>query len=194
VDPQPRWSLPPDGQGEPEDPAQDAQGPAPEEPPDRLKRRHRSRPAGAAHHQGRRGPAWIDFPDAAQVIRICRTQTTTKRKSTGRNSSGKRRTVGVVHLVCSLPMDQAQPEQVTAWVQGHWMYREPTPLDPKRCHGRGPPPVAHRQRPPDHGRPEEPGHPASSASPTAPTLPLPPPDPWARRPERAIRLLTQPTT
>ena len=26
----------------------------------------------------------------------------------------------VVYLVCSLPMGQAQPEQVAAWVRGHW--------------------------------------------------------------------------
>lgn len=28
--------------------------------------------------------------------------------------------VEVVYLICSLPMDQAQPETVTAWVQGYW--------------------------------------------------------------------------
>ena len=26
----------------------------------------------------------------------------------------------VVYLVCSLPIEQAQPKQVAAWVQGHW--------------------------------------------------------------------------
>ncbi len=46
------WSLRADGQGQPEDPSQDAQGPALEECPVRLKRRHRSRSAGAAYCQG----------------------------------------------------------------------------------------------------------------------------------------------
>ena len=26
----------------------------------------------------------------------------------------------MAYLICSLPMEQAQPEQVAAWVQGHW--------------------------------------------------------------------------
>ena len=41
-------------------------------------------------------------------------------KSPGKNGKAKRTTVEVVYLVCSLPMEQAQPEQVAAWVQGHW--------------------------------------------------------------------------
>ena len=31
-----------------------------------------------------------------------------------------RKHVEVAYLICSLPMEQAQPEQVAAWVQGHW--------------------------------------------------------------------------
>ena len=59
-------------------------------------------------------PARVDFPGAAQVIRIRRTRTVNKR------GGGRRRTTEVVHLICSLPMDQARPEQVAAWVRGHW--------------------------------------------------------------------------
>ena len=67
-------------------------------------------------------PTWVDFPGAAQVLQVRRTRTTKDRRSTGNNGgdSAKRTTVEVVYLVCSLPMGQAQPEQVAAWVRGHW--------------------------------------------------------------------------
>jgi len=51
----------------------------------------------------------VDFPGAAQVLQVRRTRTIKGRKH-----------VEVAYLVCSLPMEQAQPEQVAAWVQGHW--------------------------------------------------------------------------
>lgn len=51
----------------------------------------------------------MDFPGAAQVLQVQRTRTT---------KGGKY--VEVVYLICSLPMEQAQPEQVAARVQGHW--------------------------------------------------------------------------
>ena len=54
-------------------------------------------------------PAWVDFPGAAQVIRIRRTRTVRGRKH-----------VEVVHLICSLPMTDAQPELVASWARGHW--------------------------------------------------------------------------
>ena len=54
-------------------------------------------------------PAWIDFPGAAQVIRIRRTRTVKGRKH-----------IEVVHLICSLPPTDARPEQVAAWARGHW--------------------------------------------------------------------------
>jgi len=54
-------------------------------------------------------PKWVDFPAAAQVLQIRRTRTIKGRKH-----------VEVAYLICSLPMEQAQPEQVAAWVQGHW--------------------------------------------------------------------------
>ena len=67
-------------------------------------------------------PTWVDFPGAAQVVQVRRTRTTKDRRSAGNNGGGsaKRTTVEVVYLVCSLPMGQAQPEQVAAWVRGHW--------------------------------------------------------------------------
>ena len=65
-------------------------------------------------------PAWIDFPGAAQVVRIRRTTTTAKRGSTGGNGRAKKKTTEVVHLICSLPMDQAQPEAIASWARGHW--------------------------------------------------------------------------
>ena len=67
-------------------------------------------------------PTWVDFPGAAQVLQVRRTRTTKDRRSTGKNGgdSAKRTTVEVVYPVCSLPMGQAQPEQVAAWVRGHW--------------------------------------------------------------------------
>ena len=67
-------------------------------------------------------PAWADLPGAAQVVQVRRTRTTKDRRSAGKNADGsaRRTTVEVVYLVCSLPMGQAQPEQVAAWVRGHW--------------------------------------------------------------------------
>jgi predicted transposase YbfD/YdcC len=54
-------------------------------------------------------PAWIEFPGCAQVLQVRRTSTI----------KGKR-TVEVVYLICSAPMEDAPPETVAAWVQGHW--------------------------------------------------------------------------
>ena len=64
----------------------------------------------------------MGFPAAAQVVQVRRTRTTKDRRSAGNNgsASAKRTTVEVVYLVCPLPMGQAQPEQVAAWVRGHW--------------------------------------------------------------------------
>ena len=58
----------------------------------------------------------------APTGQVRRTRTTKDRRSAGKNGGGsaKRTTVEVVYLVCSLPMGQAQPEQVAAWVRGHW--------------------------------------------------------------------------
>ncbi|VEI14434.1 ISAs1 family transposase [Actinomyces viscosus] len=54
-------------------------------------------------------PQRVDFPAAAQVVQIRRTRTVKGRKR-----------VEVVYLICSLPMTDAQPEAVAAWVRGHW--------------------------------------------------------------------------
>lgn len=54
-------------------------------------------------------PAWIDYPGTRQVLRVTRTRTV----------KGKRRTE-VVFLLCSRSMTQARPEQVAAWIRGHW--------------------------------------------------------------------------
>ena len=51
----------------------------------------------------------MDFPAAAQVVQLRRTRTIKSRKH-----------VEVVYLICSLPMTDAQPEVVAAWIQGHW--------------------------------------------------------------------------
>ncbi|WP_253274732.1 ISAs1 family transposase [Actinomyces sp. oral taxon 414] len=59
-------------------------------------------------------PAWIDFPGAAQVIRIRRTRTVNKR------GGGRRTTTEVAHLICSLPPTDAPPELVASWARGHW--------------------------------------------------------------------------
>ena len=59
--------------------------------------------------KGVQAPKWVDFPGAAQVLQVRRTRTIKGRKH-----------VEVAYLICSLPMEQAQPEQVAAWVQGHW--------------------------------------------------------------------------
>ena len=54
-------------------------------------------------------PKWVDFPGSAQAVQVRRTRTVKGRKR-----------VEVVYLVCSLPMTDAQPEAVAAWVRGHW--------------------------------------------------------------------------
>ena len=103
----PAWrSLPSHRQGQPEDSAPYSQGPALEERPIRLERRHRPRAAGAAYCQGRRGS---HFPGAAQVVQVRRTRTIKSRKHVEWSTR-----------VCSLSMPDAQPEQVAAWIQGHW--------------------------------------------------------------------------
>ena len=51
-------------------------------------------------------PAWIDFPGAAQVIRIRRTRTVNKR------GGGRRTTTEVAHLICSLPKSGYHPNRL----------------------------------------------------------------------------------
>jgi predicted transposase YbfD/YdcC len=54
-------------------------------------------------------PPWIDFPGAAQVLKIRRTRTI----------KGHKRTE-VVFIICSVPMTTAPPPVVAGWVRGHW--------------------------------------------------------------------------
>ncbi|WP_103062447.1 hypothetical protein [Actinomyces qiguomingii] len=68
-------------------------------------------------------PKWVDFPGAAQVLQVRRTRTTTKHQPDGSKKS--KTTTEVVYLICSIPPEDAQPEQappetVAAWTRGHW--------------------------------------------------------------------------
>ena len=133
-------------------------------------------------------PAWIDFPGAAQVIRIRRTRTVNKR------GGGRRTTTEVAHLICSLPMTDAPPELVASWARGHWAIENrlhwvrDVVFDEDRHQLRtanGPQIMAALRNLAIslirllHG----------PRAPIAATTRA-----MARRPERAIRLLTQPTT
>lgn len=133
-------------------------------------------------------PAWIDFPGAAQVIRIRRTRTVNKR------GGGRRTTTEVAHLICSLPMTDAPPELVASWARGHWTIENRLHWvrdvvfdeDRHQLRTRNGPQIMAALRNLAislirllHG---------ATASIAATTRAM------ARRPERAIRLLTQPTT
>ena len=133
-------------------------------------------------------PAWIDFPGAAQVIRIRRTRTVNKR------GGGRRTTTEVAHLICSLPMTDAPPELVASWARGHWAIENRLHWvrdvvfdeDRHQLRTRNGPQVMAALRNLAislirllHG----------PRAPIAATTRA-----MARRPERAIRLLTQPTT
>ncbi|WP_158607735.1 ISAs1 family transposase [Flexivirga caeni] len=54
-------------------------------------------------------PDWIDRPGAAQVAQVRRTRIIKGRKH-----------VEVVYVVCSVPMSEASPAKIAAWIQGHW--------------------------------------------------------------------------
>jgi predicted transposase YbfD/YdcC len=54
-------------------------------------------------------PAWVDWPGAAQVLQVRRTRIV---------NGGKQ--IEVVYAVSSVPMEQAPPRVVAAWIQGHW--------------------------------------------------------------------------
>ena len=104
VDPRSGRPLRAHRQRQPEDSAQDAQGPALEEGPVRLERRHRPRAAGAAHHpRPSRHPSEWTSP---QPLKFSRSD------APGPSRAGS--TLRWHTRVCSLPMEQAQPEQVAA--------------------------------------------------------------------------------
>nr|WP_315202413.1 ISAs1 family transposase [Actinomyces oris] len=79
-------------------------------------------------------PAWVDFPAAAQVLQLRRTRTLKKVGSASRWST----------RVCSLPMTDAQPEAIAAWIQGHWGIENRLHIGQRRHLRRGPPPATHR--------------------------------------------------
>ena len=81
----------------------------------RLERRALSRSAGTAH---RRGPQVGGLPRGRPGGPVRRTRTTGNRKA--RTAKATSRSVEVVYRVCSLPITDAQPEAVAAWVRGHW--------------------------------------------------------------------------
>ena len=133
-------------------------------------------------------PARVDFPGAAQVIRIRRTRTVNKR------GGGRRTTTEVAHLICSLPMTDAPPELVASWARGHWAIENRLHWvrdvvfdeDRHQLRTRNGPQIMAALRNLAislirllHG----------PRAPIATTTRA-----MARRPERAIRLLTQPTT
>ena len=109
--------------GKSEDPAQDTQEAALQGRPVHLLGRRLSRAASAAHRPRRPGlpPGWTS-PErlrwsrsgAPEPPRIAGARATTAAVApSGRLWRWSTR-------VCSLPMGQAQPEQVAAWVRGHW--------------------------------------------------------------------------
>ncbi|MFV2012562.1 MULTISPECIES: transposase [unclassified Micromonospora] len=73
--------------------------------------RHRTRPHGDPHRQGRhRGdPGGLGFPHAQQAVRITRTRTV----------AGKH-TRETVYLVVSLPAADAQPAELQEWARLEW--------------------------------------------------------------------------
>jgi predicted transposase YbfD/YdcC len=54
-------------------------------------------------------PGWVEFPGAAQVLKL-------RRKVTAKTGT----TTEVVYLICSLPPAQAPSTTIATWVQGHW--------------------------------------------------------------------------
>ena len=139
-------------------------------------------------------PAWVDFPEAAQVLQVRRTRTTRNRKSPGKNGKAKRTTVEVVYLVCSLPMEQAQPEQVAAWVQGHrgienrlhWVRDVVFDEDRHQLRTRNGPEIMAALRNLAIGLIRLGHGPGAGIASTTRSL--------SRRPKRAIKLITQPST
>lgn len=56
---------------------------------------------------------WTFFPAAAQVVQVRYIRTTKNRRA-------RSKSVELVYLICSLPMAEAQPGVVAAWIHGHW--------------------------------------------------------------------------
>ena len=94
--------------------------------------------------------AGLAFPHAAQAIQIVRRR---------RPLNSKKRTAETVYAITSLTATQARPAELAA---GHHprplVNRRPAALGPRCRLRRGPLPGPHRQRPPRHGQPAQPGH------------------------------------
>lgn len=148
-----RGGLRPGGQGQPQAPAGPAQGTglAWGQGPghtyqDRRHGRRMTRTVTAVQL-----PAWVDWPAAAQVLQVRRT----------RIINGRRH-VEVVDAVSPVPMDQAQPRIVAAWIQGHWAFGVPparggerAALGSRRHLRPRSPPTPRRLRTPSHGDPAQ---------------------------------------
>ena len=110
VDHLPGRPLPADGQGQPARSAPDAQEPALEGHPGHLRPRRLPRAAGAAHPQGRPGPPVGGLPRRRPGDPGSDAPAPSRARSRSRSST----------RFCSLPMDQARPEQIAAWTRDHW--------------------------------------------------------------------------
>ena len=106
--------------GQSEDPAQDSQEAALQGRPVHLLGRRLSRAASATHRQGGQG---------SHLGGLSRSGSVGPRPAHPNHQGSQARMVAVAPRgrlwrwstrVCSLPMGQAQPEQVAAWVRGHW--------------------------------------------------------------------------
>lgn len=84
-------------------------------------------------------------------VQVRRTRTTKNRKARSKSAE-------LVYLICSLPMTEAQPEVVAAWIRGHLGDREPSPRRSETWSRARTLPAAHPQQPRNHGHLKESGH------------------------------------
>jgi len=80
----------------------------------------------------------IDFPNAAQAIQI--------RRRRRRLDQPRRFTTETVYAITDLHVHQAKPEQLAAWIRGHWSIENKVHRGPRRHLRRGPLPDPHRHR------------------------------------------------
>ena len=141
-------------------------------------------------------PEWIDLSGAAQVVRIRRTTTTAKRGSTGGNGRAKKKTTTteVVHPVLLPPHGPGPargrrllgPGPLGHQNRLHWIRDVVTGEDRHQLRTANGPFGLGRPAQPRHQPHQTPPRPRAPIAATTRAM--------ARRPERAIRLLTQPTT
>ena len=65
-------------------------------------------------------PDWVDFLATAEVVQVRCTRTTKIHKSTAETARLRQPPCRLSIRVCSLPMADAQPEAIAAWLQSHW--------------------------------------------------------------------------